>query len=141
MAARIPAQGAVYSEDYDWETRDYFPEEISHVSAWHVPDQEAPLFQSPSSSFIATLEPSDVLRALTLKEPKVAKYRERANEVWLVINYDTGQLSTHFEDEEATFGATYVPELIRQGVLVPSLRRETPRTQPADSLSTSRDPC
>jgi len=97
----------MYSEDYDWENRTYFPEEISHVSAWHVPGQEAPLFQSGSSSFAATIQPTDIMRALALKEPKVAEYRKQANEVWLVVNYDTGQLSTHFEHEEATFSETY----------------------------------
>jgi hypothetical protein len=91
-----PAPGQSFTEEYDWENRDYFPEEVHHLGAWQFPGITRTFFSAPSASFAPKLQAVDIRRALTAKEPKLPRYRLRATEVWLLVNIDIGQLSTYF---------------------------------------------
>lgn len=107
VAKNVPPPGSSFREDYDWVNRDYFPEEVIHVGAWNLPGADAPFFTSPSASFVPSLEPGDIERALDLKEPKLARYRQRCDELWLLVSCDGGQLSTFFEHEDDVVERTY----------------------------------
>jgi hypothetical protein len=58
-------------------------------------------FTTPVATWVATLDRKDLERALASKEPKVAAYRRRCNESWLVINADIESMSTWFELDAA----------------------------------------
>ena len=107
VAKNVPPLGEPYSEDYDWENRSYFPEEVIHIGAWNLPNAKTPFFTSPSASFVPTLEADDVVRALALKESKLPSYRQSCDEAWLLVNFDVGQLSTFFEHDDEVFHRAY----------------------------------
>lgn len=107
LVKNVPSIGQSYGEEYDWDNRDYFPEEIMHISAYNFPSAEQSFFHSPSAAFVPTLEEKDIRRVLLLKADKLARYRERCNEVWLLINCDVGQLSSFFKHEEAVLQLSY----------------------------------
>lgn len=113
IAKNVPEPGQSFREEYDWENRDYFPEEVNTISAWHVPSMTEPFFSSPSASFIPTLEESDIERVLRSKEPKVQRYRERCDEIWLLVSFDQGQLSTFFEHDEEVLQRSYASSFDR----------------------------
>lgn len=100
VSANRPDEGGHFEEEYDWENREYFPEEINRISAWRLSGQDRPFFTSPGAAFIPKLEIKDIERALELKEPKLKSYRRNCTEVWLVINCDAGRLATVFEHDE-----------------------------------------
>lgn len=107
VVRNAPPPGKNSSEDYDWENRDYFPEEVITINVWNIERVRESFFNSPSAAFIPTLRSDDILRAMSLKESKVDRYRTRCDEVWLLVNCDGGQLSTLFEHDEAVIQKTY----------------------------------
>lgn len=113
VARNAPHPGQLFTEEYGWVNRDYFPEEINSISAWHVPSLTEPFFSSPSASFIPTLEESDIERVLRSKEPKVQRYRERCHEIWLLVSFDQGRLSTCFEHDEEVLRRRYASSFDR----------------------------
>lgn len=113
ISQRVPMVGNSYSEDYDWENRNYFPEEINHICAWNLPNTEASFFSSPSAAFVPILESNDILRVLASKESKIPRYRQRCDEVWLIVNFDQGQLSTFFEHNEDVVEQIYSSDFDR----------------------------
>lgn len=96
-ANHIPAEGSPFYEDYDWENRAYFPEEVDHLSIWRFPGFKKSFFSSPGAAFIPELCRNDIERALRLKDPKVETYRKKCDEAWLLINCDGGRLSNAFK--------------------------------------------
>lgn len=108
VSNNVPAPGQSYNESYDWENRGYFPEEIYQVGSWNLPGAQGPFFTSPSAAFVPTLESDDIVRALSSKESKLSRYRLRCKEVWLLINFDGGQLSTFFEHDEKVVQQSYL---------------------------------
>jgi hypothetical protein len=100
-AAHVPEEGSSFSEDYDWDNREYFPDEVNHLGIWRSAGFEKSFFSSPGAAFIPELARSDIERALRLKEPKVQTYRKKCEEAWLLINCDGGRLSNVFELEDA----------------------------------------
>jgi hypothetical protein len=113
VGKNVPDPGQSFSEEYDWENRDYFPEEVIHISAWNVRGMAEPFFSSPSASFVPTLEERDIERVLLSKESKVQRYRENCDEVWLLVSFDQGQLSTFFEHDEEVLQRTYASSFDR----------------------------
>jgi hypothetical protein len=107
VASNVPEEGGSFEEDYDWENRAYFPEQANHVSAWRFPQFTESFFSSPGAAFIPELSRSDIERALALKEPKVATYKLKCRDAWLVINCDGGWLSSVFEFNEDVVGEVY----------------------------------
>jgi len=102
LVKNVPAPGETYIEEYNSVNRGYFPKGIHTVRATNLPSMQKSYFSSPSAGFIPRLKQHDLERAISPKESKVKKYREKAQEVWLLINCDCGQLSTTFDfNEEA----------------------------------------
>lgn len=96
-ANHIPAAGTSFSEEYNWENREYFPSEVNHLSIFSFAGVEKSFFSSPGAAFIPELRRNDIERALHLKEPKVETYRKKCEEAWLLINCDGGCLSNVFK--------------------------------------------
>lgn len=113
FAANVPEEGGSFSESYDWENRGYFPEEVDHVSCWRLPQLTHSFFSSPCSAFIPDLSRSDIERALSLKEPKVATYKTKCEQAWLLINCDGGWLATVFEFKKDVVLETYASSFDR----------------------------
>lgn len=107
ISNNIPKLNESYSEEYDWENRSYFPEEINIINIWHIPHSDDHFFSSPWSSSVPKLNEDDISRALILKELKLIRYRQTINEVWLLMCFDGGKLSTFFTHEEEVVKQTY----------------------------------
>lgn len=107
LVKNVPSIGQSYGEEYDWINRDYFPEEIMSISAYNFPSARQSRFYSPSAAFVPTIEEKDIRRVLLHKANKLARYRKRCNEVWLLINCVVGQLSSFFKHEEAVLQLSY----------------------------------
>lgn len=107
VAKNVPPSGHCWSEEYDWENRDYFPEEITEISVWNLEGLDESIFTSPTAAFVPILTKDDIQRALLRKEAKLNQYRTRCNEAWLLINYDGGRLSTLFEHNEEAVQYAY----------------------------------
>jgi hypothetical protein len=86
-------------EQYDWENRDYFPEDLHAISVHSFPSATRPFFNAPGATRLSHLTPEDVQRALDAKEPKYATYKAQCDAAWLVINRDVAFMSTWFEFE------------------------------------------
>lgn len=112
-AAHIPQMDSEFSEEYDWENREYFPEEVDHLGIWRFHSFNKSFFSSPGAAFIPELTRNDIKRALRLKEPKVQTYRQKCVEAWLVINCDGGRLSNVFELEDAVLEEDFVSSFDR----------------------------
>jgi len=107
VEANIPAEGDVYREEYDWDNRAYFPEEVHLVSAWRFSSLERSFFSTPSAAFIPDMSREDIERALLSKANKVERYRQKCDQIWLVINCDGRNLSNVFDVDEELFRTTF----------------------------------
>jgi hypothetical protein len=95
----LPGQNSSREESYEWTNRAYFPEILHSVTVHRLDVLTRSFFSVPGATWVATLAPEDIERALQLKEAKYATYRLRCDSAWLVINADIGPMSTWFEFE------------------------------------------
>ena len=98
----LPAQGTSREQGYDWVNRAYFPEAIHKIKVHRLPEITRTFFSAPGATWVATLAPTDLERALLTKESRYPIYRNRCSEAWLVINTDIGAMSTWFEFDSST---------------------------------------
>jgi len=102
-----PALGGSTQEQYDWENRDYFPEDLHQISVHSFPTINRAFFAAPGATWVSHLTPEDVQRVLDAKEAKYAAYTARCDAAWLVINCDGPLMSTWFEFEAAAISGTF----------------------------------
>jgi hypothetical protein len=107
VSSNVPEPNAMYEESFDWENREYFPEEVDSLSVWNMPVMEAPFFSAPVAAFIPDLSRSDMVRTIQSKEPKLSRYRERCAEVWLLILSNGSKISTLFGGAEGVLADPY----------------------------------
>jgi len=103
----IPSPGNYSYEEYDWDNRHYFPEELLSVSIWNIKNLDELSFRTASCDFVPSLSSNDVLSVLELKETKINSYRIKCDEVWLLISSNMFQLSTIFKYEEKVICKSY----------------------------------
>ena len=115
--ANTPALGAPSTETYNWDNRAYFPQELNVLSAHFFESFAESFFSNSEAAFIPVFKTSDIKRVLARKEPKVTAYLKKCSEVWLVINCDTGNLSTTFVWDETVLAESYVSGFARAFIL------------------------
>ncbi|QDJ45576.1 hypothetical protein CBR71_06995 [Bordetella hinzii] len=97
---KLPEMGGRHEEEYDWINREYFPEQISHMSVTRLPSITKTFFGSSGATWLATLSEQDLARVVPDKDKRYEDYRSRCDEVWLIIDTNTGDsMSTWFEIE------------------------------------------
>lgn len=103
----IPAVGEVRYAKPDYRNENDFPEEIHHVRVFKLPDATRNFFSAPGATWVATLQHEDVERVLSAKNERCLSYRNKADEVWLVISCNGEYMSTWFKGtaqiQEQTF--------------------------------------
>lgn len=107
VEANLPAEGGVYREEYDWDNRAHFPEELLLVSAWRLASLKRSFFSAPSAAFIPDMSREDIERILLAKANKVERYLRKCDQIWLVINCDGGNLSNVFDVDEEVFRTAF----------------------------------
>jgi hypothetical protein len=105
---RLPVAGEGGTWTHDGHARDELPEALARLEARCVPGLRATFFASPDAGYVAPLTRADVERVLAAKEGKVHRYRRQCDEVWLVVSFDRGRLSTLFEPGEEALASQYV---------------------------------
>ncbi len=109
----IPAVGEVRRAEADYGNENDFPEEIHHIRAFNLPGAERNFFSSPGSTWVATLQHEDIERVLLAKNKRCQSYRIRADEIWLVISYNGGYMSTWFDKTARAQERTFQTEFDR----------------------------
>lgn len=104
----LPPMDETTNEEYTWDNRDYFPEEVNSLSVSRFTGHKEIFFSAPQAAFIPQLMRTDLERAITPKEAKVAAYRKKADEVWLVVTCDGGGLSGSYDFDEAMLNPAFV---------------------------------
>lgn len=107
VAANVPDEGDHYHENYNWQNRNYFPEEVERIGVSRFFGIDRTFFAPMEASFIPDLETKDIERTLARKESKLKEYRNWCDEVWLLINCDIGQLSTDFAHDSNIFSKEF----------------------------------
>ena len=103
----LPPQAGHVSEDYDYVNRHDFPVEVLSISVYRIDELTETFFSDPSAAYIPKLRKSDMIRPLEAKESKYEKYREKCDEVWLIVNVNHGRLSTRYDLKQDTLNARY----------------------------------
>lgn len=101
----LPGQNSV--EEYDWDNRMYFPEEIARISVCNIKSMTESFFCVSSTAFIPTLSSEDISRIMSSKESKLEQYMNACDEVWLLVNYDCTPFSTFFKIDESVISLAY----------------------------------
>lgn len=113
VVRNLPTVDSSGNEKYDWVNRSYFPETFDTVSVHRLTDITQTFFSCPGSTWIGPLTVDEVKRVLAAKEPKYAAYRNKCEEVWLVINADMLSMSTWFEIDEQRLMIPYLTKFDR----------------------------
>jgi hypothetical protein len=103
----LPLDGHCLVLEYDCDNTNHFPEEIVRIRIWNTSDIERSFYSAPFMAFIPTITPEDIMRTLLSKESKVERYRERCQEIWLLINCEIYHFSTHFKHEDNVVQQAY----------------------------------
>lgn len=107
VAQNLPAADSPPVELPGWELKSPLSDVIHHINIYRIAGLTRSFFSCPGSTWVATLTPEDIERALALKEPKYAAYRNRCSKAWLLINADIASMSTWFEFESGALARHY----------------------------------
>ncbi|MBM3340689.1 MAG: hypothetical protein FJY56_01030 [Betaproteobacteria bacterium] len=108
VARNVPvADDQTVYEDYNWENRSYFPENVSRVSVGRFSGVTKTFFGCPGATFVPQLTREDIVRVLARKETKRTRYQSRCSELWLVVVADLAAMSTWFEFDSTVLDVEY----------------------------------
>jgi hypothetical protein len=114
FAKNIPQNDSEYSEYFNRKNKAYFPNQVNSVTSWLIPpNANKSCFTSPESSFIPKIETKQIEGVLRMKELKLECYREKCQEVWLIISCDREPLSTMFQGDKRIFETNFKSSLDR----------------------------
>lgn len=99
----LPEPNSSTEEEYEWANRAYFPPILNKVTVNRLDVITDSFFSCPGTTWVTSLRPMDVQRALRLKESKYTTYRIKCDATWLVINIDVGAMSTWFQFDSEDF--------------------------------------
>ncbi|MGE0082706.1 MAG: hypothetical protein AB7U81_15615 [Thiohalomonadaceae bacterium] len=112
----IPGQnGSVRINAYNkWES---LPAEVHDIEMHRRNDIPVHNITAPDATFVPDLAKEDIQRAVSAKEPKLSAYREKADQVWLVVTIDSGSMATWYSDKDPGVYSGYSSEFDRVFVL------------------------
>jgi|APLak6261686239_1056169.scaffolds.fasta_scaffold04622_2 hypothetical protein len=100
LAARnVPAMGEC-KEEPSWTTVTSFPALVDQIRVFRYPGMTESHFFASGTVWISPLEPRDVERALASKEKKYVAYKNKCDEVWLVVVVNAKFMSTWVDGAE-----------------------------------------
>ena len=79
-----------------------FPEAIWRIQIIGLSEEEKSVFWSPHSISVPDIKPEQIQRTLDKKKALFQSYKAQAEEIWLLIPYETGQPSTVFDSYETS---------------------------------------
>lgn len=97
VAQNVPHVGSGTEVPSHWDDFRELPKGVHKARIRRLEGLTSTTFSNPGATWVATLSREDINRALQDKEKKLAAYKSRCDEVWLVINCDTESMSTWFE--------------------------------------------
>jgi len=103
----IPITGNIVQEEKFVHSSCDFPEAIWRIQIIGLSDEEKSVFWSPHAISVLDIKPEQIQRTLDKKEDLFQSYQAQAEEVWLLIPYETGKLSTVFDPHETSKDCNY----------------------------------
>lgn len=103
----MPVQFGSASEEFDWENRAWFPEEINRVSVARFQEITKSHWYSPDSEFLLECTAELVQAIIEKKEAKLVDYLRAVPECWLLIVLDDFRLSGAFVISQAVLDHVY----------------------------------
>lgn len=107
VSANLPPDGKMVRIPPNSWTECTLPNELSSVSLLRLDSLSKSFYTSPQSGLIPPCSSAYIERVLADKNAKVATYRRKCDEVWLVINVGFGVLSGEFDITEDVLSAEY----------------------------------
>ena len=97
VSDNIPEPNSTAEIPADWDDMRTLPAILHKLSVHRLDVVTKTFFSAPGATWVGTISRQDIQRALDSKEPKLAAYRTRCDEAWLVINADIESMATWFE--------------------------------------------
>ncbi len=103
----IPVMGEIVQEEKFIQSSCDFPEAIWRIQIIGLSEEEKSVFWSPHAISVLDITPEQIQRTLDKKKALYQSYRAQAEEVWLLIPYETGKPSTVFNSHEPSKDCKY----------------------------------
>lgn len=103
----LPEQAGHKSEEFDWDNRAWFPEEINHVSVWRIPQILKSHWSAPDAEYIPECSIELVQGIIEKKNAKLGSYAKISPECWLLIVLDGFRLSGTFTVAQTVLDHVY----------------------------------
>ena len=101
VSLNVPVPNSSIEIPTSWDDFRPLPQILHSLSIRRLDVVTKTFFSNPGATWVGTLSKADVERSLLSKEPKLASYRAKCDEAWLVINSDIESMATWFEFEPA----------------------------------------
>jgi hypothetical protein len=127
----MPAIDSRQEEEYEWENREWFPEEFHLVSVARLSVVTQSHWSAPDAAYAPTCSPELVQERVSEKAAKISSYSSKVPECWLLVVADDFWLSGSFQFPPETLQHEYVSPFNRLFLLeafggeVHELRRVT----------------
>lgn len=95
----VPAPNSSIEIPTSWDDFRPLPQILHSLSVRRLDVVTKTFFSNPGTTWVGTLSKADIERVLLSKEAKLANYRTKCDEAWLVINSDIESMATWFEFE------------------------------------------
>ena len=103
----LPEQYGSKSEEFNWENRGWFPEEINRVSVSRFPEINDSHWYSPDAEYLPEGSIELVQSVIEKKNAKLVDYVKLVSECWLLIVLDDFRLSGAFIISQEVLDHTY----------------------------------
>lgn len=103
----LPEQAGHKSEEFDWDNRAWFPEEINRVSVWRIPQILNSHWSEPDAVYIPECSIELVQGIIEKKNAKLGSYTKISPECWLLIILDGFRLSGTFTVTQTVLDHVY----------------------------------
>lgn len=103
----LPEQDGHRSEEFDWDNRAWFPEEINHVLVWRIPQILNSHWSAPDAEYIPECSIELVQGVIENKNTKLGNYAKIVPECWLLIVLDGFRLSGTFNVTQTVLDHVY----------------------------------
>ena len=114
VLARLPAVGDVFrSTGTTWPIDEDLPTEVFAITVARYPCLSHVFCNAPDCVAIPDLQAVEISQRVAEKNSRVATYRQRCDEVWLVMCINTADLATNYSLDERATSAEVVTEFDR----------------------------
>ena len=114
VVARVPEVGDVFrSTGTTWPVDEDLPTEVFAITVARYPCLTRMFCSAPACVAVPDLQAGVILQRVADKNPRVAAYRKRCDEVWLMMCINTADLATNYSLDESAKAVEVATEFDR----------------------------